>query len=441
MKDTEHAPGIHPELEHHINETPFVNTHEHQAPEQQWLEDGPKDVLHDLFINYIKSDLIGAGCDPKAWARALDGNDPDIAGRWNGIKDVWETVQFTGYGEAVRILAKRVYGIDEITPASLEAAQPKLDALRKPGGRRRLVIEMANVDHAQIDDFQWACLPDPAGPDVFLYDISWEDFSSGIVKAEDIYQETGIEVNDLRTLRQAMEAIFDKYAACAIAVKSQHAYNRTLLWRPRTDADAERILQKRLKGEPVSPEEALVLGDWGLARGAELCARHNLPFKHHTGYHGSSNIMVPEWIPSGNMWELIKTYRDTRFVLMHIAYPYQAEAVAMAKHYTNVYLDMCWAWALNPYASMDFVRQYIHAAPIHKLFAFGGDVFWPSGSVAYAIQARRWLTRALSAEVREGDLTLAEAKGIATRIMNRNQYECFDVEGTRRAIAGKVGQG
>ncbi len=71
--------GVHPALNDHIRETPLANTHEHQAKEQQWIEEGPKDVLNDLFINYIKSDLIGAGCDPKAWERVLDGGDPDIA--------------------------------------------------------------------------------------------------------------------------------------------------------------------------------------------------------------------------------------------------------------------------------------------------------------------------------------------------------------------------
>ena len=89
---------------------------------------------------------------------------------------------------------------------------------------------------------------------------------------------------------------------------------------------------------------------------------------------------------------------------------------------------------MNPYASMDLVRRFIHAAPINKLFAFGGDTGTPTAAVAYAIQARRWLARALSAEVDEGLLTLGEAKEVATRIMRRNQYECFDVEGTRAAI-------
>ena len=281
----------------------------------------------------------------------------------------------------------------------------------------------------------------PAGPDFFLYDINCAGLCSGDVSAAGILEATGIEVKDLASLRQGIEGVFDKFAPCAIAVKPQHAYGRTLRWHPRTDAEVEPLVQKQLKGKELTPDECLVVGDWNWALVAELCAAHNLPLKLHTGYYAGLNCMVPERIRSGNLWQLMRDHPRTRFVLMHIAYPYYQEAIAMAKHYTNAYVDLCWAWGIDPYASMDLVRRFIHAAPIRKLFAFGGDTFWPTCTVAYAIQARRWLARALSAEVNEGLLTLDEAKEIAARIMRQNQYECFDVEGTRSAIRKAMEEG
>ena len=59
---------------------------------------------------------------------------------------------------------------------------------------------------------------------------------------------------------------------------------------------------------------------------------------------------------------------------------------------------------------------------------------WPTAAVAYAIQARRGLHRALEAEVASGDLTEQEAINLARRLMHDNQYACFDIEGTRAAI-------
>jgi hypothetical protein len=76
----------------------------------------------------------------------------------------------------------------------------------------------------------------------------------------------------------------------------------------------------------------------------------------------------------------------------------------------------------------------IHAVPANKLFAFGGDTFWPNAAVAYAAQARQWLTRALQAELDDRLLLAPEAIALATRLMRTNQEECFDIAGTRAAI-------
>jgi hypothetical protein len=54
--------------------------------------------------------------------------------------------------------------------------------------------------------------------------------------------------------------------------------------------------------------------------------------------------------------------------------------------------------------------------------------------MAYAIQARNEIRRALEAEIADGYLTEKQAIAFATRIMNTNQYDCFDISGTRSNI-------
>jgi hypothetical protein len=415
------------ELAHFIQTTPLCDTHEHLAKEDEYVTKGP-DLLQDLFGNYVTADLVVAGATQAAVDGLLDATNPDLRGRFEAIRPAWEAVRHTGYGEAVQLIAREIYGIEEITGAALEAAQPKNVVLRQPGERLRLLREVAKLDHVQVDDFDRRCQIDASGPDFFFYDISWVHFVSGRPDLEPLARQTGVEVTDLPSLRRAMEIVFEHNAPLAIAVKSQHAYDRTLRWQERTDAEAARALAGYLReGEALNMADRLCLGDWALARGVELAIEHDLPFKIHTGYYAGHSRMPTDYIPAGHLSPLLAKYPGARFVLMHTAYPYTQELVALAKHYPNVYVDLCWAWSIDPYSTVDFVRRYIHAVPSNKLFVFGGDTFWPAAAVAYSQQARRYLTHALQAEIADGLLTEREALALAARFLSENQFACFRV--------------
>ena len=420
-----------------IDSLALVDTHEHLGTEDQWVGDTP-DILKDLFMNYVAADLAVAGATDVALRRLVDPAAGDLDSRFAGIRDAWEATRLTGYGEAVRLIAREVYGLDAITPEGLETAQRKLEGLQQPGERLRLLRDVAGLDHVQIDDFEWACEPDASGPEFFLYDVSWASFARGDVDVEDVLHETRVEISTLDDLREAMAAIFDRYGSCAVAVKAQHAYSRTLRWEERTDDEAATALRAVLAGGDVDVATRLALGDWCWARGVELAIEHNLPFKLHTGHHAGTGSMPIDWVRAGNLCPLLARYPEARFVLMHASYPYTDELVSIAKHYPNVWVDLCWAWSIDPYTSADFVRRFLHAAPSNKLFAFGGDTFRPTSAVAYSIQARRGLRRALEAEVVDGSLTEQEALAVAHRLMHDNQYACFDIDGTRAAIRAQT---
>jgi len=131
------------------------------------------------------------------------------------------------------------------------------------------------------------------------------------------------------------------------------------------------------------------------------------------------------WIRPSLLDGLIKAYPNTQFVLMHIGYPYHDELLSLAKHFRNVYVDLCWAWSMNPRASSDFVRQWIHSVPINKLLGFGGDAFLPAQAVGFAQQSRIWLARTLNAEVNDDMLTIPQATHIAKQLMYDNQMALF----------------
>jgi len=425
------------ELELHIRTTPLCDTHEHLHSEQEYLTQSP-DILQNLFANYVTADLIVAGASQAALDTLLDRTNPDLRARFAGIQTAWEAVRHTGYGEAVQLIARELYAIDELTPAAIEAAQPQNEALCQPGQRLHILRERANLDHVQVDNFCRPCRPDPSGPDFFFYDISWVNFCNGTPDLQNVAEETGVEVGDLKSLQQAMATVMAQNANVAVAIKSQHAYNRTLHWQERTPKEAARALAAWLHDpDNFSPEERLCLGDWCTARGVELAIEHDLPIKLHTGYYAGHSRMPVDYISAGKLCPLLARFPQARFVLMHIAYPYSDELVALAKHYPNVYVDLCWAWSIDPYSARNFVRQFIHTVPANKLFVFGGDTSWPGAALAYAHQARTWLNRALQAEVDEGLLSEKAAIALASRFMRANQYDCFRIEKKKQQAIGE----
>ena len=187
----------------HIDNLQLIDTHEHLRKERDWVEEGP-DILQDLFGNYVPADLIAAGANHADLKRLTDAADPDYGTRFESIRPAFEAARFTGYGEAVTILSREVYGMTDFSGDQLHMAQQKLTGWRQPGGRYKLLREVGKLDHVQTDDFCWPCVADDSGVDFFLYDLSWAGFCNGQVDAEAIEKETKVPVTNLASLKRGM---------------------------------------------------------------------------------------------------------------------------------------------------------------------------------------------------------------------------------------------
>jgi predicted TIM-barrel fold metal-dependent hydrolase len=143
------------------------------------------------------------------------------------------------------------------------------------------------------------------------------------------------------------------------------------------------------------------------------------------------------WLDNLKPWPLSNLfikYPKAKFDLFHIGYPFQEEILALAKHFTSVYVDMCWAWIIDWHASLRFLKQYLTAAPANKLFAFGGDYGTPEPVYGHLRLARDGIARALSELVEENYFTKDEAIAIAHRILHDNAAVTFKVDAKMAAL-------
>ena len=408
-----------------ILETKLCDTHEHLHRHTDFTLERV-DILGSLFENYVIADLVVAGADPEAVDNLFKPEAGTVADRFRAVEEAWKRSQHTGYGEGVRLAAEYFYGLETLTPESLDGAQSTHAELMGTKSRLQILKEDSNLDHVQIDDFRMEIETDEEDADFFLYDISLWDFVTGKPDLKALAKHTGVDVVDQASAEAAVTKLFSIHGSEAVACKTQHAYVRTLAWQKREPADAACVLERYLQTpDDLAAEEHNLLGDWFLDLCASLAAEHSLPIKIHTGYYAGHSRMPLDFISCEHLCGLLAAHPDTDFVLMHNSYPYSKELAAVAKHYPNAYVDMCWAWSINPLDASNFLRHAVHSVPTNKIFVFGADTSWPTASFAYAMQARFWLTKTLQDIVDDGYLSEGEAMEYAKRVMLHNQYDCF----------------
>ncbi len=438
------------DLLHYIQTAPLADTHEHQPSNAEFLSQR-LDILQLIGANYLGADLVSADPTLPAHQWGLDLGAPEVHPDHSGFEERYrrmepalKRIRYTSYGRAKLEMGRKLWGIEDFSLESLHIAQAQLEKMYQNGQRMSLFREHAGLDHIQIDNARLTFELDDEDPEYCLHDIRVIGYVSGrLYQSYDFTPEAmeriGVDIVDLSSLEASIVSLFEQYGPIAVATKMPHAYERTLHWRKRSTPEARASLERVLRdAADAAEEDRLCVGDWCTSRIIEQSIRHQLPIKIHTGYNAGNNQMRMDFIRPSLLNDLILEYPEARFVLMHIGYPYEKEIIALAKHFPNVWVDMCWAWSISEVASVNFVREFLNAVPYNKLFAFGGDIMDPFQVVGFAQQARDGLNRALQANIEAGYLDERGGLEIAEQVMLKNAYEVFDLEGTRENIRSAV---
>ena len=207
-------------------------------------------------------------------------------------------------------------------------------------------------------------------------------------------------------------------------MKSALPYSRRVDFEHSSFADAERAFEAMMQGRQV---ELRPLHDYLFHRFVQRAREFNLPIQLHTGYlagnwgspgNGNPELLVP----------IFRRYRGVRFDMFHAGWPYSEVAGAIGKAFPNVYLDMCWAWTMNPVQMERILSEWLSAVPHNKIFGFGGDTGSPFPMVGYALQARRGIANVLDRKAASSEYDLATAKRVARRIMHENAQEVYGLK-------------
>lgn len=430
------------EIVEQIEQTPFVDTHEHLFEESKRIAAARGDKVEGdpvpasdfglLFNHYTDSDLIVAGM-PTADCRRLISRDLDIHEKWRLVAPYYASARNTAYMLNLRETLRILYEEEDIREDNYERISEKIAANIRPGFYRRILHDAANISYAHV-----TCIDTPVfreteqtdlfGVDLYIGALSGRMFGNNLA-VQAVAKSLNREISSLTDWHELIDWCFATYGPRAVAVKCANAYVRRLDFAHVTDTEAAPICERLLRDpKTATAKECKALQDHLFHYCVRCAVEYRLPIKLHTGYHAGESTMNLHMVRrnAADVSLLLKAYPEARFVIMHILYPYQDEAIALAKHFPNAYVDMCWAWIMNPVAGIRFVKEFLMAAPLTKLLTFGGDYKVVEMIPGHARIARRGLTQALSELADSGWLGHGDISDVIARLMHGNAETLFD---------------
>lgn len=402
-----------------IFDEPLFDTHDHQAGFSQ----GWEKKCFDDFLAYASADLETAGV----------AFDPENKQK---IFEAWPFVRTTGYGQAVEIGVKALFDLD-FSASQAAAITEAMQIFTRDKSPMQIYEELY-----QFANIKWV-VNDCGGDDITpMANFAGNNFPSFFKHAlrygrsqictithksqiEELEKSMNWSIQCLSDLDRLMDEYMEQAIATGnmVALKIALAYARPLDFADTTLSAADQIFTAILKEEEV---EAKPFHDYLVHRILERAEVFDIPVQIHTGYL-AGNWGDIRWGDPTPLVPVFQKYSKVKFDLFHASWPYSDFIGAVAKEFPNVWIDLCWAWAINPLQMERILDEWLSCVPNNKVFGFGADSdnFSPFPVVGYAYQARKGIANVMKKKLSTGEYDLDTAKFVARRIMHENAREIF----------------
>lgn len=404
-----------------VNRTELIDTHEHLIDESERLSCAkpfiPCDDWTTILGLYTKFDFVSSGMKPNE-LELISSSGAHPFEKWKVIQPYWNRIKYTGYGQVIQHTINDLYEIPELKEESILELQAKYIDYRQKGFYKE-TLKRANIKYCIVNP------PGRAFKETELPELLHQDIDAmGMIRMnfEDLNESIVPEIIKLDDWLEIIDWWFNKYSDYAEGVKIGIAYFRRLDFDITSIEEANPLFLKKINKKKLNYKEEKTLQDFLFWYVVGLATKNALPIKLHTGHQAMNNFMNLENVmynPS-DCAMLCRLSPETKFIFFHISYPYYEPMISLAKHYSNAIIDMCWAWAGNPIASIDFLKKYILTAPVNKIIAFGGDDLFVENLVGHAKVARMGISKALSELVEDRWISEKDAFEIAEKIMWKN---------------------
>lgn len=422
-----------------IKQVPVIDTHEH-LPSREENIDPDRDLLKEYLSHYMSSDLISSGLAPEKLEKVRDSSLP-IEKRWEIVEPNWEMCRYTGYGRALDIAVKEIYGIDGINRGTIKLLNKQFKEKTKPGNFKRVLKDFCGIKLSILDawDSRFDC-------DESLFRRVWQILNYIIPMPLEIPEdrldivswlekEYGVKINSLDDWMECFKLeLEDNLEHGMIGIKNILGYHRSLRFEKISYKTAKKCFTSDLKkwqeggkGKGKNIRFSKEVQDFMMHYILSVLNEKKLFIQVHTGLLEGNGDIITNSNPS-LMCNLFKEYPDVTFDIFHIGYPYYAETSALGKMFPNVFIDMCWAHIISPAASVQALSDFIDAVPFNKISVFGGDYLFVDAIYGHLHLARQNVSRVLSQKVKDGIFSIDKAVEIAWHLFYYNPVKIFNLE-------------
>jgi hypothetical protein len=408
---------VNAKLSAYINELPIVDVHEHHMPQILLNKDvGLLRLFEESYAGWTQGRTA-----PSATAGS---------GRWSDISAYVEGSGTNAFVGNMATALTELYGLGEggITESNWAELDSRVREKHADPRWSQHVLDRAGIATAISDPYV-----DPLMDirltlgerylsvlriNAFAMGWSAESRDHNGNSAWELLARLGIKPGSFDDYLQALAALLDQLAVLhKVGLKNALAYDRSVNF---DDLNMEMARNAWGKRDP-SPPEKKAFGDVVVERLCQLAGKRDIPVQMHLG---SALIRGSRPLEAAG---LIERNPQTRFLLMHLAYPWCEELLGMAFTYRNVWIDLTWSWLLSPSRFGGLLEEAIDVLPDESRMMLGGDTWHAEEAYGAIAQARRLICQTLDSCVRQGRFRYRDAERLSRKILFENASKFFSI--------------
>ncbi len=413
-----------------VMELPVFDVHEHHMPDILCHRDvGLLTLLWQSYGGWTQA-------RPYPLSSETQLGDPMVASlAAGGWQEVSRFVEQSGSSSFVRNLVSALtdlYDLDDdgITPGNWQQLDAEIRRRHQDDNWCREVLDRAGISRIITDPFTDPLLDarEALGErysSVFRINalaFGWHPQSRDHNgnSAHEFAQRIGCRLSTFEDYLAMLERLVDTLAdRHQVALKNALAYDRSVNF-----DDVDESLARQAWGQ-VHPtvDQRKAFGDVVVDHLCRLAGERNVPVQMHLG---SAQIRGSHPM---NAAGLIERHPDTRFLLMHLAFPWSRDLLGMAFVYRNIWLDLTWSALLSPTYFKQSLHEAIEVLPDESRLMIGGDNWHVEETYGAIRSLRRLIGEVFQEKVDNGYFQPADARRLVRKILADNATQFFNSGG------------